>query len=263
MAGSRKTNEDRHQADHAVRGRHEEVRADMSPLQALGLSATAEAVYLVLVQQGPQTFTELSNRPTLVRSSVEGLQGAVTALSDIGLVSRTDDRLTAQPPRARLEAAAERHAREARIAYESAMVLSRFWLDHTAGSSYVEVVDTSERPEAVWRRVHDEAVTEVRALWIGPVGGGGRVPETDTYALQALARGIAYRVVYSASILRDPTARMPSPMMMLSGMPSDSGEPCSENANALKVNIGLLPPWRAGMSMSALARSSEFSGEVP
>ncbi|MFE7211200.1 LuxR C-terminal-related transcriptional regulator [Streptomyces sp. NPDC001698] len=179
---------------------------ELRPLQDLGLSATSEAVYLVLVEQGPQTLLELTERPALVGSPLESLQYSVTELGEIGLVSRTNGRLIAQPPRAMLEAVAERRAREARTAYESATVLSRFWLDHTAGSSYVEVVDTSGRPEAVQQRVHSEALTEVRALSIGPVGGGDRVPEVGPGTLNALGRGIAYRVVYSANILQDPKA---------------------------------------------------------
>ncbi|WP_406497767.1 hypothetical protein OG936_25655 [Streptomyces sp. NBC_00846] len=179
---------------------------ELRPLQPLGLSATAEAVYLTLVEQGPQTLAELADRSTLVGSPIESLQHAVTELSDIGLVSRTDGRLTAQPPRAMLEAVAERRAREARIAYESATVLSRFWLDHTSGSSYVEVVDSSHRHVAVQERVHDEAVAEVRGLSTGPVGGSDRVPEVSPGTLNALDRGIAYRVVYGADILQDPKA---------------------------------------------------------
>lgn len=179
---------------------------DLRPLQALGLSATAEAAYLALVEQGPQTLAELADRAPLAGSPLESLQHGVTELSGIGLVSHTDGRLTAQAPRAMLEAVAERRAREARIAYESATLLSRFWLDHTSGSSYVEVVDSSHRHLAVQRRVHDEAVAEVRGLSIGPVGGGDRVPEVSPGTLDALVRGIAYRVVYGANILQDPRA---------------------------------------------------------
>lgn len=176
------------------------------PLQALGLSATAEATYLALVERGPQTLTELTGRPALVGSPLDGLRDAVAELSDIGLVSHANDRLAAQPPRAVLEAVAERRARQARIAYESATTLSRIWLDHTAGSSYVEVVDTSERRGEIQSRVHNGAVSEVRALSIGPVGGGDRVPRVGPGTLDALDRGIAYRVVYSANILQDPKA---------------------------------------------------------
>ncbi|MFF9321400.1 LuxR C-terminal-related transcriptional regulator [Streptomyces sp. NPDC014735] len=179
---------------------------ELRPLQALGLSAMAEAAYLALVEQGPQTSAELADRSALVGSPLECLQHAVAELSDIGLVSCTDGRLTAQPPRAVLEAVAERRAREARIAYESATALSRFWLDHTSGSSYVEVVDSSHGHMAVQRRVHDEAVAEVRGLSIGPVGRGDRVPEVSLGLLDALDRGIAYRVVYGADILQDPKA---------------------------------------------------------
>ncbi|MFB7224680.1 hypothetical protein [Streptomyces sp. NPDC056227] len=178
----------------------------MRPLQALGLSATAEAAYLTLVKQGPQTLARLAGRPALAGAPPEGLQHALGELTDMGLVSRTDDKLTAQPPRAALEAVAERRAREARVAYESATLLSRFWLDHTSGPSYVEVVDTSHNPDAIQRRVHHEAVAEVRALSIGPVGEGERVPEVDTDAWDAMARGVAYRVVYSADILQEPKA---------------------------------------------------------
>ncbi|MFE7354599.1 LuxR C-terminal-related transcriptional regulator [Streptomyces sp. NPDC057543] len=179
---------------------------ELRPLQALGLSATAEGVYLALVEQGPRTLAELADRAPLAGSPLESLQHGVTELSDIGLVSHTDGRLTAQAPRAMLEAVAERRAREARIAYESATLLSRFWLDHTSGSSYVEVVDSSHRHLAVQQRVHDEAVAEVRGLSIGPVGGGDRVPEVSPGTLDALVRGIAYRVVYGANILQDPRA---------------------------------------------------------
>ncbi|WP_406423238.1 helix-turn-helix domain-containing protein [Streptomyces sp. NBC_00842] len=178
----------------------------MRPLQALGLSMTAEAAYLALVEHGPLTPVELAGRLAQAGSPAKGVQDAVNELTGIGLVSRTDDRLTAQPPRAVLEAIAERRAREARIAYESATLLSRFWLDHTSGSGYIEVVDTSHNPDAIQRRVHNEAVAQVRALSIGPVGGGERAPEVDTDALDALARGIAYRVVYSADILQEPKA---------------------------------------------------------
>ncbi|MDR3084206.1 MAG: helix-turn-helix transcriptional regulator, partial [Streptomyces sp.] len=158
------------------------------------------------MEQGPQTLTELTDWPTLVGSPLENLRHAVTELSDIGLVSRTGDRLTAQPPRALLEAVAERRAREARIAYESAMVLSRFWLDHTAGSSYVEVVDTSDNPNAIQLRVHSEAVTEVRVLSIGPVGGRDRIPVIGAGTLDGLDRGVTHRVVYGTNILQYPKA---------------------------------------------------------
>ncbi|WP_406384094.1 LuxR C-terminal-related transcriptional regulator [Streptomyces sp. NBC_01618] len=176
------------------------------PLQSLGLSATAEAAYLALVEYGPQTLAELVGRWGPVGSPAEELPQAIDELTRIGLVSRADDRLTAQPPRAALEAVAERRAREARNAYESATLLSRFWLDHTSGSDYVEVVDTSSSPDAIQRRIHREATSEVRALSIGPAGGGERVPEVDTEALEAMSRGIVYRVVYSADILQVPKA---------------------------------------------------------
>jgi len=178
----------------------------LRPLQALGLSAAAEAAYLALVEHGPQTLTELTHHPALTGPSPTGLRQALTELGDIGLVSRDHDKLTAQPPRALLEAVAEQRAREARTAYESATALSRFWLDHTAGSSYVEVIDTSQRPETLQLRVKNEAETHVRALSIGPVGGGDRVPEVGPGTLDALNRGIDYRAVYSANILQDPKA---------------------------------------------------------
>ncbi|MFE7465868.1 LuxR C-terminal-related transcriptional regulator [Streptomyces sp. NPDC057499] len=175
-------------------------------MQDLGLSARAETVYLALVERGPQTPAELTGRPELAGVPLDGLKDAAAELGDIGLVSRTGGRLTAQPPRAVLEAVAERRARQARAAYESATALSQYWLDHTAGASYVEVVDTSERRGEVQSWVHNGAVSQVRALSIGPVGGGDRMPEVGPGTLDALARGVAYRVVYSANILQDPKA---------------------------------------------------------
>ncbi|MFJ6016341.1 LuxR C-terminal-related transcriptional regulator [Streptomyces sp. NPDC092952] len=178
----------------------------LRPLQDLGLSAGAEAVYLTLVERGPQTPDELTGGPGPAGVPPGGLWDAVAELSAIGLVSRVGGRLTAQPPRSVLEAVAERRARQARIAYESATALSRYWLDHTAGAGYVEVVDTSERRGEVQSWVHDGAVSQVRALSIGPVGGGERTPEVGPGTLDALGRGVAYRVVYSVDILQDPKA---------------------------------------------------------
>ncbi|GGJ60377.1 helix-turn-helix transcriptional regulator [Streptomyces brasiliensis] len=175
-------------------------------LQALGLSATAEAAYLLLVEHGPQALAGLTARMAPTGLPLDGLRDAVAELGGLGLVSATGGRLSAQPPRAVLESVAERCARQARIAHESATALSRYWLDHTAGASYVEVVDTSERREAVQARVHEEAVAQVRALCIGPVGGGDQELKVGPGTLDALDRGISYRVVYGADILRDPKA---------------------------------------------------------
>jgi hypothetical protein len=61
----------------------------LHPLQALGLSATAEAACLALVEWGPQTLTELTDRPGLVGSPSAGLEDAVAELGAIGLMSRT------------------------------------------------------------------------------------------------------------------------------------------------------------------------------
>ncbi|WP_406423841.1 LuxR C-terminal-related transcriptional regulator [Streptomyces sp. NBC_00873] len=177
----------------------------MHPLRAIGLTATAEDVYLALVQRGPTTSAALAG---ILRVPPGAVGAAAGELSGLGLVEPDGGRFVARPPRAALDALAEIRAKELGALRDSADELSRFWRDHHAeGPGYIEIVRTEEAREALARRVQDEAVHQVRALSIGPSGRLAAPPEVAPGCLEALARGVAYSVVYGARVLRDPIGR--------------------------------------------------------
>ncbi|MFJ9448527.1 LuxR C-terminal-related transcriptional regulator [Kitasatospora sp. NPDC101235] len=177
----------------------------MHPLRTIGLTATAEDVYLALIQSGPTTPAELEG---IVRAASDTVGTAAGELADLGLVEPDGERLVARPPRAALDALVEIRAKELGALRDSADELSRFWRDHHAeGTGYIEIVRTAAACEAVSRRVQDEATHQVRALSIGPSDRRATPPQIAPGCLEALARGVAYSVVYGAQVLRDPIGR--------------------------------------------------------
>ncbi|MGW3497592.1 helix-turn-helix domain-containing protein [Streptomyces sp. NPDC001020] len=183
----------------------------MHPLQAIGLPASAERAYLVLVEGGALTLAGIAE--VLETTSREATE-VVARLSALGLVETvprdgdTPTKVRACPPADPLGNLADERARQAAALRESSEALSRFWRDHHPDSAgYVEVVRTAAAIEAVRRRVHDEALRSVRALSVGfSVARSGRVTVLDG-ALEAMADGIEYRVVYRAQALSDPDVR--------------------------------------------------------
>ncbi|MFI0924091.1 helix-turn-helix domain-containing protein [Streptomyces sp. NPDC021012] len=183
----------------------------MHPLQAIGLPASADDAYLVLVEGGALTLAELAE--VLGMSPREATE-AVARLSALGLVETVPGdgdaptTVRACPPGASLESLADDRVRQAAALRESSEALSRFWRHHHPDSAgYVEVVRTAAAIEAVKRRVHDEATRCVRGLSIGlPVNRSGRVTILDG-ALEAMADGVEYKVVYRAQALNDPDVR--------------------------------------------------------
>lgn len=177
----------------------------MHPLRALGLTATAEDIYLALVQRGPATPAGLASTLRVAPTDVDV---AAEELTGLGLVEQDGERLVARPPRATLDALAEARARELAILRDSADELARFWRDHhTEGPGYIEIVRTEAARQALSRRVQDEATHQVRALSIGPTDRLAKPPQVAPGCLEALARGVAYSVVYGARMLRDSQAR--------------------------------------------------------
>lgn len=177
----------------------------MGPLQELGASATAEAVYLVLVERGGQDVGALADR---LDTSPDRVRDAVDELAHLGLVAGPASAPTVQPlpPRTAIEGLAETRAREAAVARRSARLLGELWTAHVDGPSYLEVLTTTEAVAAASRGLHDEARTQVRALSIGPVGRVAVEPDVAPGVAEALGRGVAYRVVYGARILQHPLA---------------------------------------------------------
>ncbi|MCX5339487.1 helix-turn-helix transcriptional regulator [Streptomyces atratus] len=178
---------------------------NMHPLRAIGLTATAEDVYLALVQRDPTTPAALAG---ILRVTPDAVVEAARELTELGLVEPDDEGLVACPPRTALDALAEIRAKELGALRDSADELARFWRDHHAeGPGYIEIVRTDEAGEALVRRVQDEATHQVRALSIGPSGRLAVPPTVAPGCLEALARGVAYSVVYGTRVLRDPIGR--------------------------------------------------------
>lgn len=123
--------------------------------------------------------------------------------ADLGLVrTDPDGRLHADPPRDVIEAWATERELEAARARRAASVLTRLYTaEQGIGSGWVELVAGHDE---VRRRVHDlqaAARREVRAL--------DRVPYRDEWPdrpepvqFAALERGVRYRVLYEAGMLR-------------------------------------------------------------
>ncbi|MEU0833554.1 HTH domain-containing protein [Streptomyces sp. NPDC005969] len=177
----------------------------MHPLRAIGLTATAEDTYLALVQRGPTTSAALAS---ILRVTPDAVDAAAGELTGLGLVEPDGERLLARPPRAALDALAEIRAKELGALRDGADELSQFWRDHhPEGPGYIEIVRAEEPRKALARRVHDEAVQQVRALSIGSPGRLAAPPNVAPGCREALARGVAYSVVYGAQVLRDPLGR--------------------------------------------------------
>lgn len=178
----------------------------MRPLQDLGASAVADRVYASLVRRGRQPIgplaSSLAESPYAVRAAVDELQ-------ELRLVSRCGEEVIPLSPRAAIETLAEGRARGAATARQSAETLGALWAAHVDGPPYVEMLTTTDAVQAAALAIHEHAAAPVRALSIGPVGLVEPVdaePQVAPGVMDALARGVAYRVVYGAEILRHPLA---------------------------------------------------------
>lgn len=127
----------------------------------------------------------------------------MAALERLGLVLVAGDgSVRARPPREALERLAQRRLAEAQLAREYALSVADLWQRHRA-SADVEVVDDPDLVQAVFRDIQDGARREVAALSIG--SAPSRHPVTIAPGtLEALGRGVEYRVVYGAEVLKNP-----------------------------------------------------------
>ena len=111
------------------------IHRGMEPLQALGLSAAAEALYLDL----------LHNRET----GRADLEAALCELTELGLVERSEGGVVVRPPRLAMGALAERHIRQAELARDSADLYSELWKAAAGKQDYLEVLPTYAASQAV------------------------------------------------------------------------------------------------------------------
>ena len=164
-----------------------------------GVSELAERVYRVIVQEAvrkPEGLVEL------VGAGPDAVRAAVDELVRVGLVQVQGGVLEALPPRLPLQALADHYVRAAAAAREASEVLAQVWARQATAPDYLEVLTTTAQVMEVTARLHDDARTEVRALSIGPSGESAPRPTRQAGAFEAMRRGVAYRVVYGAQILR-------------------------------------------------------------
>jgi DNA-binding CsgD family transcriptional regulator len=166
-----------------------------------GLPEPAELVYRAIVQHGQADPAVLADGLALPIGEVTA---AVDHLMTLGLVQVHDGGLEAMPPRLPMQALADRYVRAAAAARETAEALAQVWTRQSATPDYLEPLTTTAAVVAAAVALHDQAKKEVRALSIGPSGDSAPPPHQHPGAGEALRRGVAYRVVYGAQILRQP-----------------------------------------------------------
>lgn len=163
-----------------------------------GISGLTERVYRIIVQDGVRDYDALADRLGDDDETVR----AVDELTRVGLVQVDAGVLEPLPPRLPLQALADQYVRAAAAAREASEVLAQVWARQSATPDYMEVLTTTAQVMDVAARLHADAETEVMALSIGPNGEAPPPPNPQPGALDAMRRGVAYRVVYGAQILR-------------------------------------------------------------
>jgi DNA-binding CsgD family transcriptional regulator len=165
----------------------------------VGLTEPTEHVYRTIVEFGVRDPGVLADRLSVDPIDVTA---ALNELADLGLVRLHAGGLEPLPPRLPLQALADRHVRAAAAAREASEALAQLWARQSSTPDYLEVLTTTARVMDETTRLHQEAEKEVLALSIGPRGDSAPPPNRQPGAAEALRRGVGYRVVYGARILR-------------------------------------------------------------
>jgi DNA-binding NarL/FixJ family response regulator/sugar-specific transcriptional regulator TrmB len=168
-------------------------------LQVLGLSATEQSLYELLLTQPPLT-TEEVHTLTTGRIWETGTDGALRRLTELGLVTLLPEdppRHVVVPTDAALEALIAAGERSLAIARQRINQLSARYRQGWTGGDPLELVEVIRGREAVAEgvvRVLRSARHEVRCFIAPPFLGVQHEP--DPIQLEQLAKGIRYRVIY-------------------------------------------------------------------
>jgi len=222
-------------------------------LDAVGLSADQQAVYLALLETSPATAAQLRDRVPGVK-----VRPAIAALETAGLVSR----LTGQPARYQpappdmalevLVRAREQELQQVRL--ETARLAERFRAGRGSGrpEEVVEVVTTRDATLQRWEQLQRSARREVRSFDRPPYATNVLVNEAER---DGLAAGVSFRAIYARAGL-DMPGRLAAMQRLIS-----AGEQARVTADLpVKMfladdSIGLIPlerPDRADSANSAL-----------
>ena len=171
-------------------------------LDAVGLSAEQQAIYLALLDSSPATAAQIRDRVPGIR-----VRSAITALESAGLVSRLTGhpvRYQPAPPDMALEVlvrAREQELQQVRV--EVARLAERFraGLDSVRPEEVVEVVTTRDATLQRWEQLQRSARHEVRSFDRPPYASDIMVNPAET---EGLAAGIAFRAVYARAGLELP-----------------------------------------------------------
>lgn len=159
-----------------------------------------------------ELFRRLAARESTDVADVAG--AALSRLLAAGLVVEDDGQVQAVPPRAVLEARAEEHARDARLAQEAADLFHDIWLTERMTDSRVEI-SSGEVAEAQTRRLLEQADDEIIGMSIGPKNDRPIQPMAGLLA--ALQRGVTVRAVYDSRILSNPLGLAAATECMVAG----------------------------------------------
>jgi Sugar-specific transcriptional regulator TrmB/Bacterial regulatory proteins, luxR family len=171
-------------------------------LDAVGLSAEQQAVYLALLEISPATTAQLRDRVPGAR-----IRPAIAALETAGLISRLTGqpaRYQPAPPDMALEVLVRAREQELqRVRLEVARLAERFrgGRDTASPEEVVEVVTTRDATLQRWEQVQRSARHEVRSFDRPPYASDVLVNDAER---DGLAAGVVFRAVYARAGLELP-----------------------------------------------------------
>jgi DNA-binding CsgD family transcriptional regulator len=171
-------------------------------LDAVGLNAEQQAVYLALLEISPATTAQLRDRVPGAR-----IRPAIAALETAGLISRLTGqpaRYQPAPPDMALEVLVRSREQELqRVRLEVARLAERFRAgrDTARPEEVVEVVTTRDATLQRWEQVQRSARHEVRSFDRPPYASDILVNDTER---DGLAAGVVFRAVYARAGLELP-----------------------------------------------------------
>jgi sugar-specific transcriptional regulator TrmB/DNA-binding CsgD family transcriptional regulator len=176
-------------------------------LEGLGLDGESEAVYVSLLDVGKANARELAKA---ARVGLAACRRALTELEDLGLVSATADSphsyQPAQPDIALEAAIGKQQYQLERLRLVGRDLMPRYLRgkQETPAGNPVEIVTGDEAVRQRTVQLQASAKTQVRMFDLPPYVVPGQINQTE---LEALARGVSFRVVYDTESLESAEKR--------------------------------------------------------